>query len=173
MKALVTTVAVVLVGGGGVWWWKNTHAAAATSAISSDGLFTVVKGDLPITLTENGTLVAKDSQKVVPQFHSRGKIVSIVEEGKVVAEGDELCKFDTAELQQQVDSAQIEITKAEADVQTAKTEEEIQEKESESNIKKAKIALEKAQKDKEKYEEGEVPQEKRRLEISIKEAAPN
>ncbi len=170
MKVFITTIVLLLLGGGGWWWWREAQASGAATTISNDGLFTVVKGDLPITLTENGTLVAKDSQKVVPTFRSRGKIVSIVEEGKVVAEGDELCKFDTSELQQQVDQAQLEITKAEADVQTAKTELEIQVKQSESDIKKARIALEKAGKDKEKYEEGEVPQEKRRLEISIKEA---
>lgn len=164
------TVAVLLLGGGGWWWWNASHAGPAASTISSDGLFTVVKGDLPITLTENGTLVAKDSQKVVPTFRSRGKIVSIIEEGKVVAEGDELCKFDTSELQQQIDQAQLEITKAEADVQTARTELEIQIKQSESDIKKAKITLEKAGKDKEKYEKADKPQEDRRLEIAIKEA---
>jgi RND family efflux transporter MFP subunit len=170
MKTFLTIGALLAAGGGGFWWWKSGADDAKGSAISGDGLFTVAKGDLAITLTENGTLVAKDSQKVVPTFRSRGKIVSIVEEGKVVAEGDELCKFDTTELQQQVDQAQLDITKAEADVQTAKTELEIQEKQSESDIKKARIALEKAQKEKEKYEEGDVPQEKRRLDIAIKEA---
>ncbi len=170
MKLFIAALALLAVGGGGFWWWRSGQAGAAESAISNDGLFTVVKGDLPISLTENGTLVAKDSQKVVPTFRSRGKIISIVEEGKVVVEGDELCKFDTAELQQQVDQAQLEITKAEADVQTAKTELEIQGKQSESDIKKAKIALEKAGKDKEKYEKADKPQEDRRIEIAIKEA---
>lgn len=169
MKAL-WTILVLALAGGGFWWWKRDAADAGKSAVSPDGLFTVAKGDLPITLTENGTLVAKDSKKVAPTFRSRGKIVSIVEEGKVVVEGDELCKFDPSELQQQVDQAQLEITKAEADVQTAKTELEIQEKQSESDIKKAKIALEKAEKDKQKYEEGDHPQEVRRIDISIKEA---
>ena len=169
MKAFLG-IAGLLLAGGGLWWWQNNGAGEATSAISADGLFTVAKGELPITLTEDGTLVAKDSQKIVPQFRSRGKIISIIEEGKVVAEGDELCKFDTAELQQQVDQVQLEITKAEADVQTAKTELEIQEKQSESDLKKAKITLEKSQKDKEKYEDAEKPQEVRRLEIAINEA---
>jgi multidrug efflux pump subunit AcrA (membrane-fusion protein) len=127
MKTLATIAALLLAGGGGWWWWKSGAAAAEPSGVSADGLFTVSKGDLPITLTENGTLVAKDSQKIVPMLRGRGKIVSIIEEGKVVAEGEELCKFDTTELQQQIDQAQLEITKAEADVQTAKTELEIQE----------------------------------------------
>lgn len=170
MKALLVSLVVVALGGGGWWWFARAGDAGAASALAAEGLFTVVKGDLPITLTENGTLVAKDSQKVVPNIRSRGKITFIVEEGKVVNEGEELCKFDTSELQQQIDQVQLEITKAEADVQTAKTEFEIQGKQSESDIKKAKITLEKAQSDKEKYEEGDMLQEQRRLEIAIKEA---
>jgi multidrug efflux pump subunit AcrA (membrane-fusion protein) len=171
MKLAIALLAIALVGGGGWWLWNGRDGAGSPAAeISESGLFTVRKGDLPISLTENGTLVAKESQKIVPMFRSRGKITFIVEEGKVVAEGEELCKFDTTELQQQIDQAQLEITKAEADLQTAKTELEIQGKENESNIKKANIALEKATKDKEKYEEGDEPQEKRKLEIAIREA---
>ncbi len=172
MKGIIGIVVVAVVGGGW-WWWKANQADAAASAVSTDGLFTVVKGDLPITLTENGTLVAKDSKKVTPEFHSRGKITSIVEEGKLVIEGEELCKFDTQEMQQALDTILLEITRAEADLQTANTELEIQGKQSESDIKKAKIALEKAGKDKEKYEEGDVPQDQRKLEIDIKEANKN
>jgi len=171
MKLLLAALALALLGGGGWWWWNGGSGdGAAAASFSEEGLFSVKKGDLQISLTENGTLVAKESQKVVPTLRGRGKITFIVEEGKVVNEGDELCKFDTTELQQQIDQSQLEITKAEADLSTAKTELEIQEKENESNIKKANIALEKATKDKEKYEEGDEPQEKRKLEIAIREA---
>jgi multidrug efflux pump subunit AcrA (membrane-fusion protein) len=171
MKILIVAFAVALLGGGGFWMWNSRGSASSNGAsVSDDGLYAVKKGDLPITLTENGTLVAKESQKVTPTLRGRGKITFIVEEGKQVAEGDELCKFDTTELQQQIDQSMLEITKAEADLSTAKTELEIQGKENESNVKKANITLEKATKDKEKYEEGELPQEKRKLEISIKEA---
>lgn len=171
MKLLIGFVAVALLGGGGFWWWNASDDGAASAAsISNDGLFSVKRGDLPIALTENGTLVAKESQKIVPTFRGNGKITFIVEEGKQVVEGEELCKFDTTQLQQQIDQSQLEITKAEADLSTAKTELEIQGKENESNIKKARIALEKAGKDQEKYTEGDVPQEQRTLEIAIKEA---
>jgi len=129
----------------------------------------VRKGDLPITLVENGTLVAKESQKIVPQFRGHAKITFIVEEGKVVAEGDELCKFDTTELQQQIDQVQLDIAKSEADLATSKTELEIQEKQNKQDLKKAQIALEKSEKDKEKYEKADVPQERRKNEITIKE----
>jgi HlyD family secretion protein len=171
MKWLLGIVALAVLGGGGWWWWHSTHAAAAvaTSGVTDDGLFRVKKGDLPITLTENGTLVAKESQKIVPLFRGHGKITFIVEEGKVVQEGDELCKFDTTELSQQIDQVQLDIAKSEADLATSKTELEIQEKQNKQDLKKAQIALEKTQKEKEKYEKAEIPQERRKNEITIKE----
>jgi HlyD family secretion protein len=171
MKGLVIGLGVLLLGGGGVWWWHESGAKAAPTTVSEDGLFKVRHGELQITLTENGTLVAKESQKVVPGFQGRGKITFLVEEGKVVAEGDELCKFDTTELQQQIDTVTLDINKAEADLSTSKTELEIQEKQNASDLKKANIALEKGIKDKAKYEEGDQPQKFRELEIAIKEAS--
>jgi multidrug efflux pump subunit AcrA (membrane-fusion protein) len=171
MKFLIALVVAAALGGGGWWFWKEkAQPASETTTASDDGLYKVTKGDLPISLTENGTLVAKESQKIVPTFRGNGKITFIVEEGKQVTEGEEICKFDTTQLQQQIDQSQLEITKAEADLATAKTDLEIQEKQNLSDIKKANIALEKATKDKEKYEEGDQPQEVRRLDIAIKEA---
>jgi HlyD family secretion protein len=170
MKWLLGLVLTACCGGGGWWWWNSAKGSgAAASSVSDDGIFKVRKGDLPITLTENGTLVAKESQKIVPQFRGHGKIIFIVEEGKVVAEGDELCKFDTTELAQQIDQVQLDIAKAEADLATSKTELEIQEKQNKQDLKKAQIALEKTEKEKEKYEKAEIPQERRKNEITIKE----
>ena len=170
MKWLLGLVLTAACGGGGWWWWNSAKGSGgATSSITDDGVFKVRKGDLPITLVENGTLVAKESQKIVPQFRGHAKITFIVEEGKVVAEGDELCKFDTTELQQQIDQVQLDIAKSEADLATSKTELEIQEKQNKQDLKKAQIALEKSEKDKEKYEKADVPQERRKNEITIKE----
>jgi HlyD family secretion protein len=172
MKWLLGLIALALFGGGGGWWWWSSSkgGGAVATAFSDDGLFRVKKGDLPITLTENGTLVAKESQKIVPLFRGHGKITFIVEEGKVVQEGDELCKFDTTELQQQIDQVQLDIAKGEADLATSRTEEEIQEKQNKQDVKKAQIALEKSEKDQEKYEKADVRQERRKNEIAIKEA---
>ncbi len=172
MKWLLGLLALALCGGGGGWWWWNSSkgGGAVAAAFSDDGLFRVKKGDLPITLTENGTLVAKESQKIVPLFRGHGKITFIVEEGKVVQEGDELCKFDVTELQQQIDQVQLDIAKGEADLATSRTELEIQEKQNKQDVKKAQIALEKSEKEQEKYEKADVPQERRKNEIAIKEA---
>jgi multidrug efflux pump subunit AcrA (membrane-fusion protein) len=170
MKVFWSLIVVAALGAGGWWWWHQSHAAKkADASFTDEGLFKVKKGELPITLTENGTLVAKESQKIVPEFRGRGKIISLIEEGKVVAEGDELCKFDTTELQQQVDQVQLDIAKAEADLAASKTELEIQEKQNAQDLKKAQIAVEKAEKDKQRYIEGDAPQDRRKLEITIKE----
>jgi multidrug resistance efflux pump len=169
MKWLLGIVVLAVLGGGGFWWWRSEHgaAAAATSGVTDDGLFRVKKGDLSHADREQDA-GREGVAEIVPQFRRPGRS-SIVEEGKVVAEGDELCKFDTTELSQAIDQVQLDIAKSEADLATSKTELEIQEKQNKQDLKKAQIALEKTETEKEKYEKAEIPQERRKNEITIKE----
>ena len=66
-------------------------------------LFEARRGDLNITITENGELVAKDSQNVSPDIRGRNKIEWLIEEGKLVEEGEVVCRLDTTDLKKEVD----------------------------------------------------------------------
>ncbi|MFY9343786.1 MAG: efflux RND transporter periplasmic adaptor subunit [Planctomycetota bacterium] len=158
---------VVLGTGAIVWVWLAGGTAAAGAETPPRDLFTVQRGDLRITIVENGTMVAKDSQKVTTKHRNESKILFLVEEGKEVAEGDEVCKLDAAPLTQQIEQIQLEILQTEANLKTARTELEIQTVESAANVRKAEIALDKAEKEIEKYKESDAPQERTKLKVAL------
>jgi len=143
---------------------------AAAAAVPDDGLFDVARGDLRVTLTENGTLVAKDSRKVDSDMKGQAKITWLVEEGSEVAEGDVVARLDSTEQQEQLEQRELEIVQTEADVDTARTDLEIQQADNAAAIEKAELDKDKAQKEQERYVDGDAPKERRKLEVAIKAA---
>ncbi|HGY91904.1 MAG TPA: HlyD family efflux transporter periplasmic adaptor subunit [Planctomycetes bacterium] len=169
IKFIVAGLILLTTGGWAFLHWGGS--SASTRSIDDEaGLWEVRKGDLNITLTENGTLLAKDSAKVNYKGRWQGKITSLIEEGKRVKEGDILCEMDKKQILERKEQLETEITQAEAQVKTAETELEIQVGDNKANMEKAKIALEKAKLELERYRDGEAPKEKRRLRIAIKNA---
>ncbi len=145
--------------------WSRPEQVA--QAASSD-LYTVRRADLEVTITESGTMVAKESQKVAAKIKGESKILSLTEEGKEVAEGEVVCKLDGTQAQSAVEQVKLDILQTEADLKTARTEIEIQEVENAANLTKASVALDRAKKEIEKYRDGEAPQERRKLEVTLK-----
>ncbi len=167
-KILILGAVLIVVGGAGFYLKRHFGSEeTAGDAVSAESLFSVRRGDLLISITENGTLVAKESQRITPEIRGRAKIVQLVEEGKTVAEGDVICKFDTTDLDKEIEQLQLEIVKAEADTKTAQTELEIQIGDDAAKIEKAKIAIDKARKELERYVEGTAPQELTKLDVEI------
>lgn len=141
---------------------------APGSSVGEDGLFTVVRGELPITLTENGTLVAKDSRQVRIESSRGAKIAWLIDAGKEVTDGEVLCRLDPTELNSSIQQSELDITQSEADLKNAQTELDIQQTENVASVEKAKIAEDKADKDQKRYREGDGPQERRKLLIAVK-----
>lgn len=172
MRLSIVVPALLLLAGGG-WWWFGSSRVEAGSVPGENELFAVRRDNLQISITENGTMVAKESQKIAPKMRSEGKITWLVEEGKEVAEGEVILKLDPAQLEQQIESLQLELLQTEASLKTARTELEIQEVENVANIAKAEVALDRAKKELEKYLQGEAPQQHKKLEVAIKDAETN
>jgi HlyD family secretion protein len=165
---VVAVVAVLGIGTAATWTFAGGDAAAGGGPVAST--FAVRRGDLDITITENGTLVAKESKKVVPEFRGEGKIVFLLEEGKVVQEGDVVCRIDDTSLKNQAEQQEMEVVQAEAAMVTAKTEHEIQITDNAAQVEKANITLGVSRLELEKYRDGDAPQDRRVLEVSIKDA---
>lgn len=171
----VIILVLVLAGGATTAWLTGVFEgeAGVASAIPPDGLFTVKRGTLNVTITENGTLVAKESAKVKTDLRGQAKITYLIEEGNSVEEGDVVVRLDATEIEEDLEERELDIVKAEADLDTAKTDLEIQKADNAANIEKAEIAEEKARKERERYVEGDAPKERRKLEVSIKTAETN
>jgi HlyD family secretion protein len=173
MKLAVMIVCVALAAGG-AWTYRNWGGPSPHGKIPDDAFYIVRRGKLTVTLTENGSLLAKKSEKI--NFESRrggGKITYLIEEGKNVQADEVLCRLDTQEMETQTQQLDLDIKKTEVDLKSAQTEFTIQKGENVANIEKARIAREKATKELEKYRDGEAPKERRTLEIKIKEAETN
>ena len=161
---------VILAAGGVVLWSPWSAKTAAAAEAPAEELYTVRRDDLRVTLTENGTMVAKESQKVAAKIRGESKILFLVEEGKEVPEGEIVCKLDATQVQSQLEQVQLDILQTEADLKAARTEAEIQVVENDAATKKAQVALERARQEIEKYEQGEAPQDKKKLEVALKDA---
>lgn len=167
MKALIWTCGAIVVVAGG-WVWASDGGAAAAEADAPESVYSVARGELVVTLKENGTLVAKESKKVKPESYGEAKITWLIEEGSVVKEGDVICKLDTEKLIESIESLELEHTQAETALETARTELEIQTTENLTTTEKAAMDLTRAEKDLERYRDGDAKQERRGLTIKIK-----
>jgi HlyD family secretion protein len=170
MKTALILLVFIAVAVGGYLWFRPDSEQGGDGPIKPELLHTVQRGNLKVTLSENGTLMAKNSEKITPQIKRSGKITFLTEEGKNVEEGEVLCRLDTTDLEEQLQQLELSIVQTEADLNTARTELDIQRSENTASIEKARIALSKAEKELERYRDGDAPKERRNLEIAIKEA---
>src|SRR6516162_8797104 len=87
LAGLGTLLVLAVVGTGAAWnWWKSARVKAEIITA------TVVRGDLPITVTERGELDSLKSVEVRCEVEGKEgvKLVSIVPEGVHVSAGQEV-----------------------------------------------------------------------------------
>ena len=152
--AIAAAAAVVL---GGIAWAKfsgNNRTA------ETEGLYTVKRGDLRISVLESGKIQARKSVSLSSQVDGQSTIITIVPEGTYVKEGDVLVELDSSDLRDRMEQQQITCESAEAALTNAKEAKEIQQNQNESNVKAAQLALDFAKIDLEKYVEGDWEQQK-------------
>lgn len=147
----------------------DSGAASAADAAT----FTVKRGDLEITLTESGTLEARNKVDIRPNVKTGAKILSIVDEGTVVTEGQVLVELDKESTQKDIENLEDQVIQLETELKNAKTDADIQRQENESEIEQAKLKLEFAKLELERYEGGDHPQEERDLQLRIDRAESN
>ncbi len=165
MKSFITLT--VVLGSAGAFWWFSREVPV--SAETSDALVhRAHRGDLEISLTENGALLAKESREMVFEAGGEATITWIVPEGEEIALGQVICQFDTTELSTRIRDLELEITGIDAQLENALTEVAIQESQNLTDQEKAQIALDKATQELERYKEGDGPQERRKLMVDIK-----
>jgi len=151
-------------------WLGTGKAEAAGPGASSSSLFTVARGDLRMAIEENGYMSAKDNVKISPKFQGEGKIMVLVEEGKTVAPGDVLIEFDKTQLEQQINELENSLVQYEIELEAAKANLEIQERDNQASIEKAELGQQMAQLTLERYQQGDAPNELRKLNLEAEKA---
>ncbi len=118
----------------------------------------VERKTLVISVVQAGNLAAKDSVSVKSEVEGQTTILSLIAEGTFVKPGDLLAELDVSEMRERKVAQEISVQNAEASYVKARAQFEIQESQNKSDIESAERKLLFAQKDNEKYLEGDLAQ---------------
>ncbi len=150
-------------------------AIAAISSALNDGrgreleaLAKVSEGPLTISVTESGTIQAKDQIIIKNEVEGTATILFLVEEGTRVKKGDLLVELDASKLQDYQVNQEISVQNSEAAFVSSRENLEVVRNQAKSDVEKAELEFRFAKEDLKKYEEGEYPNQLRELEAKIK-----
>ncbi len=156
--------------GAAVWWLPGVFSAEPEALAAEANAFEATRGELRITVSENGYLKAKNSQMLKPGFHGQATITWLVDEGAEVAEGDVLVEFDATDLEERIGETENLLLQYETELEAARADLAVQERDNRTAIEKAELAVEVGHLSLEQYEKGEYPNQLRKLELALEKA---
>jgi len=127
-------------------------------ASRAEATYRVQSGPLTISVTESGTIKAREQLIIKNRVEGRTTIISLVPEGTRVQKGDLLVQLDASALEDQRDDQQIRVMNGEAAFVRARENLEVVKNKAASDVDKAELELRFAGEDLKKYVEGEFPQ---------------
>jgi HlyD family secretion protein len=129
--------------------------------------YEVKRGPLTISFVESGTIKAKEQIIIKNEVEGRTSIISLIPEGTRVKNGDLLVELDASSLEDQKIDQEIRVQNAEASYISSKENLAVAENQAKSDVELAKLTLEFALQDLEKYIQGEYPYELDKAEAEI------
>lgn len=160
---LIVVIALVGTAWGGMreggWWVEEGR----TEVLGQ----TVKRGPLRITVVQRGNLTAINSAKIINELEGNVQILSLLEEGTFVEEGDLVVTLDSSGFEDLEVARDISVQNSQAAVTKAEQALEIQRSQNTSDIAKVEQKLQFAKDDERKYLEGDWPQSLQASEESI------
>lgn len=144
-----------------------TRLSPREDSAGKEPTFTVQRGPLTISVTESGTIKAREQLIIKNEVEGRTTIISLVPEGSLVRKGDLLVELDASSLVDQKVDQEIRVMNAEAAFIRARENLEVVRSKAESDIDKAELELRFAREDLKKYVEGEFPQKVMEAEAKV------
>jgi HlyD family secretion protein len=135
-----------------------------TSDVSS---FAVKRGPLRISVTESGTIQAREQIILKCEVEGKTTILTLVEEGSRVKKGDLLVELDASALIDARVDHEIRVQNTEASFVGARENLAVAENQAKSDIDKAELAFDFAKQDLRKYVEGEYLNQRKEMESQI------
>jgi multidrug efflux pump subunit AcrA (membrane-fusion protein) len=158
---ITVLILVILLAAGGAYFALGGRLLKTKNSDSTAGTYKVKRGDLTISVTENGDikpLNSRDIQCEVESSVTKGSttIISIVDEGTIITPEDVkngliLVELDSSKAKEDLIEEEIKFLDAEADLTGAKEALDIQEKQNESDIEASRINVRFALMDLKKY----------------------
>ncbi|MBI3845716.1 MAG: efflux RND transporter periplasmic adaptor subunit [Planctomycetes bacterium] len=153
---LVAGIAVLVIALG---IWVFGGSVAHSSRV--DETFTVARGNLRISFVETGAIRSEKPISIMAQLEGQNTILKLLPEGTYVKEGDVIAELDASNIVERRQQEQMAMAKARAAYVQAKEAYDIQRNINDSLIKAAELDAEFADKDLEKYRDGDWPQQQR------------
>ncbi len=160
----------VLAGGAYFFLPQQLDDVSAGEEKFEDTIFEVRRGDLDIVISENGYLNSKNQVELKPQYRGQNVITFLIDEGTEVKEGELLAEFDSTDLQSKLEEAQNTLIQYETELEAATANLEIQRRDNEAAIEKAQLDVEISALTLKRFEEGEVPNTKRKNQLAVEKA---
>ncbi len=143
------------------------HSRSKTILEGDMPTFVVKRGPLRISVTESGTIQAREQIILKSEVEGRTTILYLVEEGTRVKKGDLLVELDASSLLDAKIDQQIRVQNAEASFVGARENLAVVENQAKSDVDKATLSLDFAKQDLKKYIEGEYQNERKKMESEI------
>ena len=144
----IALLVVMLAGAGGCYYYffySRARAQSSSSQTSTLQTARVRRGDLVLSATGAGTVVAADEMEL--GFSSGGLLTEVnVQVGEQVKKGDVLARIDDLDARRTLASAELQVSKAQLELDTARqSHAELLEKPSEADLAEAQAAVKSAE----------------------------
>ena len=139
-------------------------SSASTSRVPT---FTVTRGPLTISVSERGTVKARQQEVLKCLVEGQTTIIYLIDEGTRVKKGDLLVELDSSKLEDLKVDQQIKVQNAEANFIRSRETLEVTKNQAQADTAKAQLDAQFAKEDLRKYDEGEYPNLLREAENKI------
>lgn len=152
-------VAGVVGGGAAVGLGAKYLSGNQRQTQTASPTFAVAKGPLTISVSEAGTVRARQVEIIKSEVEGSATILFLVPEGSRVKKGDLIFELDATKMQDSLITQQITVQNAEAAFINAREGFEVAKSQARSDIAKAELDYEFAKEDLIKYDKGDFPKE--------------
>ncbi|MDD5133947.1 MAG: efflux transporter periplasmic adaptor subunit [Phycisphaerae bacterium] len=161
ISGAAVVILIMLLTAGQIWKGKSGSDINGPT-------YKVKRGPLSISFVVSGTVRAREQAVIKSEVEGRTTIIYVIPEGTRVKKGDLLIELDASTLTDQKIDQEISVQNAEASYISAKENQAVVENQAKSDIDLAKLTLDFAKQDLEKYLSGEYPYQLDKSEADIK-----
>ncbi len=164
-RAFAIMAMILVIAGLVLWAFSSLKGDVGNEA--GTPTFTVKSGPLRISVTETGTIQAREKIIVKSEVEGKTSIIYLVPEGTRVKKGDLLIELDASNLLDEKIDQEIRVQNAEAAFIGARENLAVIKNQAQSDMDLTKLSYEFAKQDLEKYQEGEYPNQLKEAESRI------
>jgi HlyD family secretion protein len=145
----------------------SAYMFSSDEAISAIPTYRAQKGPMRISVTESGSIEAREKIVLKNEVEGQTSIIYLIPEGSQVKKGDLLVELDVSSLLDQKIDQEIQVQNAEASYIAARENLEVVKNQAQSDVDKAQLDYDFAVQDLEKYLEGDYPNQLKDAENKI------